>query len=225
MQYERLAKLITDKAMPCGGRQVDDLATVFEWDVQSHCSAPKAVTHHARRDDRFNRNAKWQTNPGSLTLHMSGLPCRQCPECLNVRSALWRRRARAEMGLVHRTWFCTYTFTPHEHHMMLMRVLAARNRAGWLDSDFNAGSEYKLRCEEAGKIFTRYLKRVRKPQAGEMPVSLRYLLVTEQHKSGLPHLHALVHEVEGLVSYDRLMGRWPHGHSTAKLVEVARWSV
>lgn len=102
---------------------------------------------------------------------------------------------------------------------MLMRALAERNRAGWLDTDFSADFEFKIRCVEAGKVFTRYLKRVRKPQVNEMPVTARYLWVTEKHKSGLPHLHALVHEAGGVITYDRLMGRWPHGHATAKLVQ------
>lgn len=100
-----------------------------------------------------------------------------------------------------------------------MRALAEKNRKGWLDSDFNQLGEYRLRCEEIGRMITRYLKRVRKPLAGENPVGLRYLWVTEQHKSGLPHVHMLAHETVGLVSYDRLMGRWAHGHATAKLVK------
>lgn len=102
---------------------------------------------------------------------------------------------------------------------MLMRVLAERNRAGWLDSDYAVEDEYRLRAAEAGKYFTTYMKRVRKPLSGENPVSLRYLLVSEQHASGLPHLHALVHECVGSLTYDRLMDRWPHGHATAKLVQ------
>lgn len=219
MLFESLQTLIFDKAIPSGARQVGDLLTTYEWDVQAHCDDPKGVTHHARRDDRYARNEKWQTSPGSLTLHISGLPCRACPKCLRIRARLWKQRARVECGMWPRTWFCTYTFKPEEHHAMLMRALAERNRAGWLDSDWSAELEYKIRCVEAGKIFTRYLKRVRKPQAGEMPVTLRYLLVAEQHESGLPHFHALVHECDGAVTYRRLMSRWPHGHATAKLVQ------
>jgi len=42
------------------------------------------------------------------------------------------------------------------------------------------------------KEVTKYIKRVRK----QADVPLRYITVTERHKSGLPHFHMLIHEVE-----------------------------
>lgn len=221
MQIETLRRLILDKAMPCGAHPVGDQPGVWHWDVGAHCQDPQAVTHHARGDDRYARNEKWQVNPGSLTLHMEGLPCRKCPSCLRIRAKLWQNRARVEMSVWKRTWFCTYTLRPEEQFRALMKSLVVKNRAGWLDSDFGTADEYRLRCEEIGRLYTLYLKRVRKPTANERPVGLRYLLVFEKHRSGLPHLHALVHETSGLLSYDRLTSRWKHGHCNAKLVNSA----
>ena len=74
MHYERLASLIFDTALPGGARHVDDLLTTWEWDVGSHCDEPFARTLHARRD--YYAEKGYRVCPGSLTLHLSGLPCR-----------------------------------------------------------------------------------------------------------------------------------------------------
>lgn len=46
-------------------------------------------------------------------------------------------------------------------------------------------------------------------------------MVAERHKSGLPHYHALVHEVHQLypVTYRILTDAWDYGHIHAKLVQ------
>ena len=220
MHYERLASLIFDTALPGGARLVDDLLTTWEWDVGAHCLEPFARTLHARRDYRAERG--FRVNPGSLTLHLSGLPCRKCERCRAVRGTQWRQRIRAELGLWPRTWFCTYTFRPAVHFQMHMAHLAEKNRVGWLDSDFYPPeAEWKLRCEAAGKQFTKYLKKVRKVRKGENPVRFSYLVAFEPHSeelAGLPHIHAVVHEIAGPVTWRRLASRWDHGWMTAKLV-------
>lgn len=163
---------------------------------------------------------KWVTSPGSLTVHMSGLPCRQCEKCLKVRAAQWRSRASTECNTWSRTWLCTYTLRPEEHHRVLMRELAEKNRKGWSDRDFSeAGGEVRLRAIGVGRLFTDYLKRVRKG-VSDTPTRLRYMVVIEHHKSGLPHLHALVHEVAGPLTYRNIVEHWPHGHANAKLVDA-----
>lgn len=219
MHYERLASLIMDTAIPGGATYVDDLVSTFQWDVGSHCDDPKARTLHARRDYKAEKG--YRVNPGSLTLHLSGLPCRQCEKCRAVRATKWRQRIRTELALWPRTWFCTFTFRPDVHFHMHMTHLQKKNRAGWLDSDFTAEREWKLRCEAAGEQFTTYLKRVRKPRKGEPPVRFKYVMAFEPHNeqlAGLPHMHALVHEVAGPVTWRRLMDRWELGWATAKLV-------
>ena len=44
------------------------------------------------------------------------------------------------------------------------------------------------------------------------------LQVVEAHKSGLPHVHLLVHD-KGDTTYRRLTDTWPLGFAHAKLVE------
>lgn len=218
MHYERLQRLVIEQAMPAGATQI--APTIWEWDLQSSCTDPFSRTIHSRRDYDLAEKG-FRTNPGTLTLHMLGIPCRKCSKCRLIRAINWRNRIRAELEFWPRTWFCTYTFRPDVHFHMHMRHLTKKNRAGWLDSDFTPENEYRLRCEAAGEQFTTYLKRVRKPLQGEGPVRLRYLQVFEPHTkqlAGLPHIHALVHEVAGDVTYRRIMERWTLGHCTAKLV-------
>lgn len=217
MDIDALWRLIADKAIPGGAQQIE--LTSYTWDVGAFCDDPVSVTHHARRDDRHRRNEKWQTNPGSLTLHMQGLPCRKCARCLQVRSAEWSRRMQAESETWRRTWFGTFTFRPEVHHAMLMSVLAEKNRRGWNDADFSGADEYNLRCEEVGRQMTLFFKKVRKDRRDEKPLDLRYVWVTEQHKSGLPHVHALIHEVAGDVTYRRLASRWNRGFLKLNLID------
>ena len=63
---------------------------------------------------------------------------------------------------------------------------------------------------------TKWLKRVRK----ESGAKLRYILVAEAHKSGLPHYHMLVHEQVGggQVGERTLRKQWAMGFSKWNLV-------
>lgn len=217
MEYGSLRNLIFDKAIPAGARQIE--LTSYEWNVGAYCDDPLAVTHHARMDDRFERNEKWRHSPGSLTLHMTGLPCRKCVRCTYVKRRLWRERAERECAFWPRTWFVTFTFTPEVHHAMLMSALAQKNREGWPDADFTEAYEFSRRCEEVGRQLTRYFKRVRKVRQDESPANFRYLWVTEEHASGLPHAHALIHDLSGMLTYRRLTSRWHLGFVHAKLLD------
>lgn len=217
MEHAALWRLIADKAIPSGARQIE--LTSYEWDVGAYCDDPQSITHHCRTDDQLDRQQKWRVNPGSLTLHMTGLPCRKCARCMYVRARKWRERAERENAFWPRTWFCTFTFRPEVHHAMLMSALAEKNRSGWKDTDFSETDENRVRLEEVGRQMTRFLKRVRKPLSGEKPVGLRYLWVTELHKSGLPHAHALLHESGGPLTYRRITSRWHLGFCNASLID------
>lgn len=218
VHYERLRSLI-ERLQPLGARPTGDMPNVWEYDLSNECEDPRTRTLHARREDK-GENTRWRVNPGSLSLHLSGIPCRKCRPCAAFRAYQWRERIRQELSYWPRTWFCTFTFRPDIHFVMHQSHLADKIERGWLPSDFvSADAEYRSRCEAAGKQLTTYLKRVRKPQVGEKPVSLRYMAVFEPHKSGLPHMHALIHEAGGPVTWDRLMSRWALGWSTAKLVD------
>jgi hypothetical protein len=115
-----------------------------------------------------------------------------------------------------RTWFLTLTVAPQGHVDAANR---ARLRLAVQGVDFDRLSpdqQFVERQSEIGPEITRYLKRVRK----ESGSPLRYALVAEPHKSGLPHYHALIHEVDPYspVRASTLKGQWKLGFSQCKLV-------
>lgn len=187
------------------------------WDLAARCADPKSVEIVGRGDVAYRSNV----NPGTLSVIMTGLPCRKCPHCLRIRGALWKERAMKEIAMADRTWFVTLTMKPSVQHATFMEEFARKSSRGWLDSDFvSRQEEFLLRCNGGLRLVTKFWKNVRKPQAGEEPVRLKYLVVAERHKTGLPHFHALVHERAGSVTYRRLADRWTrYGFFQGKLVE------
>jgi hypothetical protein len=142
--------------------------------------------------------------------------CRKCDNCLRAKCAYWRRAAAAEVLGSQRSWFGTLTLRPSEWSMSLMRarVMASFNR-----EDLEALSEkdrnaYIMRY--LGPELGKYIKRVR----SESKADLRYLLVSERHKSGVLHFHMLLHEVLGSsqVLERTLSKQWPLGFSKWRLV-------
>lgn len=143
--------------------------------------------------------------------------CRKCSACLRAKAFHWRKRAEAEMSAsAGRTWFGTLTLSPQEHFRMegQARLRLASRGVSWDALPFD--EKFGERCNETGQEVTRYLKRLRK----EAGVKLRYCLVAEQHKSGLPHYHILIHEVSisGPVRHSSLKRQWKLGFADFKLV-------
>lgn len=142
--------------------------------------------------------------------------CRACPACLRRRAWEWRGRAAAELAGARRTWFGTITLGPEAHALMAARAAYSLSLEG---KDFEALSreaQFSARHHQCNSELTRYLKRVRKESG-----SFRYLLVTEAHKSGLPHYHCLLHEKEdGQVKHKCLQDQWRLGFTKWKLAEA-----
>lgn len=153
----------------------------------------------------------------TVTLHV---PCRKCEACLKARSRLWRRRASAELAhsllLGGRSWFGTLTLHPDEHHRCLAQARQRLDAQGISFESLTDEDQFRERCRPLAALATKWLKRVRKTSGARF----RYLLVTEVHKSGLPHLHILVHESapDAPVTERNLRETWPHGHSKFNLV-------
>lgn len=137
--------------------------------------------------------------------------CRSCPSCLRYRRDLWSSRAARETLAGKRTWFGTLTLSPAEHYRVLCQA-----RVDYPDFDqAHPDDQFRMRHEVISKEITKYLKRVRKTTGAK----IRYLLVTEAHKSGLPHYHILVHEVtEQRVTQRELTKDWKSGFSKWKLL-------
>ena len=117
-----------------------------------------------------------------------------------------------------RTWFVTLTLSPESHYRCLIQ---AKHRLGARGEDFDRLSDerqFKERVHEAGREITLWLKRLRKNSGAP----LRYLLVAERHKSGLPHFHALLHEVDERqpLRAATLKSAWRLGFSQCKLVAL-----
>ena len=189
---------------------------LIEWDVGAYCDEPVTVEVIGRGYGSRGFNV----NPGTLTVIMTGLPCRKCVRCLRVRRAQWSDRAMKEIASAERTWFCTFTLKPEVHHATFMDQMARKTSKGWLDSDFDdAQREFLTRCHGGLDLVTKFWKNLRKPQAGEEPIRIKYLVTCERHKSGLPHFHALIHERAGSCTYRRIESRWTrYGFMKANLV-------
>jgi len=213
-------KRLADRAMQHGATRVDGTNSL-EWDVGAYCDDPVARSLHARGYKKgLLRQTKWADKPGSLTVHMRGLPCRKCGKCLFIRASQWQDRAVKELAWSSRTWFVTLTLNPAWQTRIFYDQLTVKNSRGWRDTDFSPADEFRLRSVGVGKLVTKYLKQVRKPLVGETHIDPRYLCVIEKHKTGLPHVHMLVHQASSAaITYRRLEQHWlKYGFFHAKLV-------
>lgn len=229
---------IVRRALRNGGERISQMR--FRWDISGDCSnghstlmyaAPSARTRQVIDLSAIWPDAKpfvWSDVPANARGHITVdsrstetpielelvTRCRKCLACRQHRARLWRRRAYAEILHATRTWFGTLTLSPEAQYRFLM--LARKNFGEGFD-ELSADRQFGLRCRAIGPEITKYLKRVRK-QSG---AGLRYMLVAEAHKSGLPHFHILVHErnVDEPVRHSCLTGQWALGFSHYKLVE------
>lgn len=249
MHHDRFVRLVS-RALSQGA--VRKSITRVEWDVSGPCQAPvmremfarppaderdevakftaaitrlfpgAEVTRSAPPDRRRTRDRYITVKPGTkipLVLTMA-LPCRKCDRCRARRQRRWSARARAETRSSVRTWFGTLTMRPDAHMTMLSR---ARVRLAHQGVDFDKlpfGEQFIERHKESSVELTKYLKRVRK----ESGAKIRYLMVAEHHKSGLPHYHLLVHEQDKDcgVKHATLSNQWSLGFEKWRLVTDLR---
>lgn len=148
------------------------------------------------------------------------VPCRNCEACFRTRASMWRRRARAETVASARTWFVTLTCRPEVHfrHTALAELKLVQLRtAGWDNSKkpnyISPRERWRIQCEPLLREHQLFMKRLRKSAPG-----LRYFLVVEEHKSGLPHLHMLLHESVKPVRWKDIDAAWHLGFHVSKLV-------
>ena len=140
--------------------------------------------------------------------------CRRCRNCVRARTWYWGLAAIAQTLASHRTWFGTLTLTPEWQHEFLVRARLAHPDGEdpfWedpkCDERFSAVRDLLL------KEVQKYWKRLRK-QGHEFS----YFLVFERHKSGLPHMHFLLHEKDKPITKRAIQGQWPYGFSNVSIV-------
>lgn len=178
----------------------------WRWNMAADCAAPYITSMYPTFNvDKSDPDYK----PYQLDIFVR---CRKCEACQKHRKALWWCRAQTETLQASRTWFSTLTFRPD----IQARI---RARAQLLSGDVVYETRlpeerFALMVKSSGQYLTKFLKRVRKNSGA----NLRYLLVPEPHKSGLPHYHALIHEYgDRPVKWVELDRAWQDGHSQFKL--------
>lgn len=151
--------------------------------------------------------------PRKLPLTMQGR-CRKCENCLLHKRQLWTARAVDEIDVARRTWFGTLTVAPEHRfkHRVEADLAALRKRREPLSSLSHA-DHFQYLCRPLLREVTKFLKRLRKSH------SFRYLLVTEAHASGDPHVHLLLHEQGEPVGKRALESAWRLGFSHWRLVD------
>lgn len=222
MTWEAVARVF-GRALAHGAERPHPYRVV--WDLAPRCQDPIGVTLTAAPSEGvMTRTGRYvEINPPfsrpTLTVELL-TRCRKCEPCRRRQAAQWRFRARAETMSGVRNWFGTMTLAPDWRYRL--QVLASRE-ADRRDDDYDSlepQARFSLYAKHAGVLVTKWLKRVRK-QSG---VRFRYLLVVEQHKSGDPHFHVLVHEqsLNGSVRKAMLKAQWSHGFSDFKLIKDVR---
>lgn len=219
MRLDQLHKLMA-RAIAHGARPSSDMPNVLEWDVSASCLTPVRRVLHARSEFAAGDMRKSRVNPGSATLFLQ-VRCRKCEACLKYKSAEWRRRCVAELKVAPRTWMATLTYSADEHFKARCAIAIQQRKRGVNLSELDGRQVFRLQAAEMGAEFTKYVKRLRKGDDKYPPASLRYILATEAHQSGFPHLHALIHETDAStpVRKDQLHRHWHRGFSTFKLVD------
>lgn len=210
---------------------------VVDWQCAGDCLAPLTVTKTGRDLKRGRAIIMAEVKPHlgweagfkpawAVARHSRGqvlwlditVRCRRCRNCLRYKSRMWTERACVEIAQSARTWFGTLTWSPHNHYTAYCRAWqTAKSRA--VDLTQLSPSERFARLVHAhGPEVQRYLKRVRK----NSHTLIRYLSVWEQHKSGYPHVHMLLHEVHKSepVRHRVLTDAWTGGFSKWKLCRL-----
>lgn len=130
--------------------------------------------------------------------------CRRCRPCREQRRRRWAARALIEYEAARRTWLITLTLRPDVVGLYSVRSVKGR------------GSRWARLSAMLNRDVTLYLKRVRKRGR------FRYMAVLEAHKSGVPHAHIVLHEVDQALTERVLRGAWGLGFVRAKLVRDSR---
>lgn len=199
------------KAYRCGATH-SSFNTV-NWNIHGNCS--NKFTRTVRCVPPVDRHGK---SPRKHVIYLDiHTRCRECERCLWHRSVLWRSRAVAETKQASRTWFGTLTLAAdRQFHWQLVATKRARREG----LDFDAlppGKKFQRVDREIYGELKKGIKRLAKALGYS---AFKYIVVTEAHKSGLPHYHFLLHEANGrtVLYADLKRYLWREGFSSYRLV-------
>ena len=222
MRFQHLKRWMHSASDALGSGADQPSALTVHWDVSGKgtryaCTSPVHFEHKGTRCRK--RFADYSRERGAaMTLELEAR-CRKCEPCLRARAAMWRIRAQDEIQRSVRTWFGTLTLSPDQHYVALCRASRSLRKRGQRFEELSPAAQFAARCNAIAPEITKYLKRLR----FESGASLRYILVAERHKSGLPHFHALVHECDPAAPVRKrvLKDQWKLGFSDWRLAEPA----
>lgn len=217
--YQYMAALVNDDVAPLHG----------------DCSDPYVIELSGEQSELLSRLDQWSNDteidyfdagggrvahtlgykPSKITTAYVSVRCRKCTECLRKRAKLWTARAIDEIAASQRTWFGTLTLRPQEQFIARVKADKAASKAGSAWQSLTPDEQFKDIVKQINPELTRWIKRVRKNTGA----SLRYLLVSEAHKSGDPHFHILLHEHEGRAVKAKLEETWKLGFSHWRLCD------
>lgn len=154
------------------------------------CARPYTVRVASQVDPETMAN-QFEAGKGTPFDVTLNVRCRKCQPCIQWRRIGWLQRVTSEMTASARSWFITLTVAPTAN-------------LGHTDASFN-------------RAVTLFLKRLRERigSAG----ALRYISVTEHHKSGMPHGHLIIHDLRGCIPYRAIRASWSWGFMRAKLID------
>ena len=181
-----------------------------EWNVN--------FAHNCERPIQLKRSAS-----GGALFATYRVRCRTCPPCLRASMWRWLRSMEAHIAATaskgRRTWFGTLTLRPEAQqatlHQALVQWMQSHGSSGVPDWWDDPACDYRFALHRAVLVreIQLYWKRLRK--AGHR---FKYIVVFERHKSGLPHMHWLVHEAGDRITKDALQKQWHLGFTKVKLV-------
>lgn len=157
-------------------------------------------------------------------LHVSyAVRCWKCLSCRRAKQRYWAAAGYAMMKQCieqgRRTWFGTLTFRPEIQRRLLQEALEAYKEQSstteveeWWDDPL-CDERFRLVRKVVVRELQKYWKRLRK--AGH---KFSYLVVIERHKSGLPHVHWLLHEKEAPITKKELERHWSLGFTKITIV-------
>lgn len=144
--------------------------------------------------------------------------CRQCTTCRRAKANYWAYAAMHQTEAAPgRTWFGTLTLDPEGQGILADRARSVSDDPSIDWENAKCDARFAAVRDQLVLECRRYWARLRK--SGHR---FKYLLVFERHKSGLPHMHFLLHEHSGPIRKALLEQQWPWGFSKPKLVGSAK---
>ena len=192
-------------------------------DQYGDCSDPVILTIEARNHKEAGMSSTGragETSKAHFTEYW--VRCRRCDACRKAHSRWWHYRARTEIEQSNRSWFGTLTLRPEAHGIMARRAMKAAKLTVEQFAGLSPDEQFAMRHKQIVRELQLWIKRVRAAAAYEQKaksIPLRYCLVAERHKSGLPHYHILIHERGERVPHRILRDQWRHGFVNFKVVK------